>query len=61
MNLEVQEAILTEGLERSLDPINRWDLLAELEKAHMHLDRINGEHATEAEQQSQWVMRFLTS
>jgi hypothetical protein len=52
MDLEVWEAILVEELERGLHPIDGWYLSAELDKAHACVDRIDGEHAAEAEQLS---------
>jgi hypothetical protein len=45
-DLEVQEAILAEELERGLHLPDAWDLLVELNKAHTHVDKINDERAT---------------
>jgi hypothetical protein len=58
VDLEVLEAILAEELERNLHPTNGRDRSVELDKAHVHVDRIDGERATEAEQLSQRVMRI---
>jgi hypothetical protein len=58
VDLEVQEAILAEELERGLHPTDEQDLSVELEKACARVDRINGECAIEAEQLSWWVMRI---
>jgi hypothetical protein len=48
MDLEVQEVILVEELERDLHPINGWDLSVELDNARTRMDKINDEHAAEA-------------
>jgi hypothetical protein len=58
MDLEVPEAILLEELERDLHPTDGWDLSAELDKARVLVDRVNGERAAKAEQLSQWVLRI---
>jgi thioester reductase-like protein len=58
MDPEVWEVILAEELEHDLHPTDGWDLSAELDKAHVRVDRIDGGCATEAEQLSQWVMRI---
>jgi hypothetical protein len=50
MDLEVWEAILAKELENGLHPTNGWDLSVELDKARTRVDRIDGEHAAEAEQ-----------
>jgi hypothetical protein len=54
----VREAILAEELERGLHPIDMQDLSAELDKARVCVDRIDGECAAEAEQLLQWVVRI---
>jgi hypothetical protein len=48
MDLVVQEAILAEEPECNLRRPDRRNLLAELDKAHARMDRIDGERATEA-------------
>jgi hypothetical protein len=50
--LEVRGAIQAEELERSLHPTDGWDLSVELDRTRVHVDRINGEHTTEAERLS---------
>jgi hypothetical protein len=54
----VREVTLAEELERGLHPPNVWDLSMELDKARSCVDRIDGEHAAEAERLSQQVMRI---
>jgi hypothetical protein len=56
--LEVQEVILVEELECGLHLPDGRGLSVELDKAHEHMDRIDGEHATEDEQLSRKVMRI---
>jgi hypothetical protein len=56
MELEVQEVILVEELERDLHPIDGWDLSAELDNARTRMDRINDEHAAKARRLSQLVV-----
>jgi hypothetical protein len=51
--LEVSDTILAKELERDLHPTNGRHLSGELDKAHTHVDMIDGEHVTEAEQLSQ--------
>jgi hypothetical protein len=58
VDLEVQEAILIEELKCDLHPTNERDLSVELHKACMHVDKIDGERADEAEKLSQWVVRI---
>jgi hypothetical protein len=58
MDLVVREAILVEEQEHGLCPIDGWDLLLELDMAHMRLDRINDERAAEARQLSQLVVKI---
>jgi hypothetical protein len=58
MDMEVQEVILAEELERGLHPTNGQDLSAELDKACAQVAMINGERAAEAKQLSQWVVRI---
>jgi hypothetical protein len=58
MDLVVREAILVEEQEHVLCPIDGWDLLLELDMAHMRLDRINDERAAEARQLSQLVVKI---
>jgi hypothetical protein len=58
MDLVVREAILVEEQEHVLCPIDGWDLLLELDTAHMRLDRINDERAAEARQLSQLVVKI---
>jgi hypothetical protein len=48
--------MLVEELARGLHPFDGWDLLVKLEVIHTHMDRIEGECATEARQLSQLVM-----
>jgi hypothetical protein len=50
--------ILAEELECGLHPTDGWDLSAELDKTRARVDRINGEHATEAERLSHLVMEI---
>jgi hypothetical protein len=57
-DLEVQEMILAKELQCGQHPIDGQDLSTELDKALMHVDRIDGEHAIEAEQLSQRVVRI---
>jgi hypothetical protein len=54
----VQEVILAEELECGLHPPNGQDLLAELDKAPVHVNRRDGECTYEAERLSQQVMRI---
>jgi hypothetical protein len=58
MDLELWEVILVEELERILYPTNEWDLLVELDKPRTRVARLDDEHAAEAEQLSQRVMRI---
>jgi hypothetical protein len=58
MDLEVREALLAEELEHGLQPPDGLDLSSELNKACAHVDRINGERATEAELLSRLVVRI---
>jgi hypothetical protein len=48
MDLEVREAILAEEQEHDLHPIDGQDLLAELDKTHECMDKINDERVIEA-------------
>jgi hypothetical protein len=59
MKLEVQEAILVEEMECGLHPPDGQNLSAELDKAHARVNRIDDEHATEAEQLSRQVVRIF--
>jgi hypothetical protein len=52
MDLEVQEAILAEELERVLHPPDGRDLSVELDKAHARANRIDNECTTEAKRLS---------
>jgi hypothetical protein len=54
----VREEILGEELERDLRHADGWHLLAELDMTRVHVDRIDSEHASEAEQLSWWVVRI---
>jgi hypothetical protein len=54
----VREEILGEELEHDLRHADGWHLLAELDMARVHVDRIDGEHATEAERLSWQVIRI---
>jgi hypothetical protein len=54
----VQEVTLAEELEHSLHPTDRWEISVELDKASTHVDKIDGERATEGKQLSQWTMRI---
>jgi RecA/RadA recombinase len=56
MDLEVWEVILVES-EHGLRPTDGWVLSVELDKAHVCMDRINGERAAEVEQLSRWFVR----
>jgi hypothetical protein len=56
--LEVWEALLVEELERGLHPPNKRDLSVELDKAHAHVDRIDGERATKVERLPWHVMQI---
>jgi hypothetical protein len=56
MDLEVWEAILADELEHNLHPHDGQGLTVELDKAQAHMDRIDGESATEAERLSRQVM-----
>jgi hypothetical protein len=58
MDLELQEALLVEEQAHGLHPFNGWDLLVELEGIHMHMDGIESECASEAEELSQLVMEI---
>jgi hypothetical protein len=59
MDLEVREVILAEKLEHGLHPIDGQDQSVELDKACVHVDRIDGDRATEPEQLSQRLMRIF--
>jgi hypothetical protein len=48
----VQEAILEEELEHDLHPPDGRDRLTELDKARVHMDRIDSEHTTKADRLS---------
>jgi hypothetical protein len=48
-DLVVQEAILAEELDHGLHPPDGRHLSTELDKAYVHVVRIDGEHATDAE------------
>jgi hypothetical protein len=52
MELEVREVMLVEEQERGLHPCDGQDMSVELDKGHTHVERIDGEHAAEAEQLS---------
>jgi hypothetical protein len=54
----VSDTILAKELECDLHPTNGRHLSGELDKAHAHVDRIDGERVTEAKQLSQQVMRI---
>jgi hypothetical protein len=56
--LEVQEVILAEEQACGLHPHDGRDLAVELEGIHARVDKIRGEHATEARQLSQLVMEI---
>jgi hypothetical protein len=58
MDLEVQEAIRKEVSECSLHATDGRVLSVELDEAHTRADRMNDEHATEAEQLSWWVIKI---
>jgi hypothetical protein len=49
MDLEVWVAILVGELQHDLHPPDERDLSTDLDKAHARMDRIDSEHATEAE------------
>jgi hypothetical protein len=49
MDLEVREVILAEELEHVPHPIDGRDISAELDKARERADKIDFEHAAEAE------------
>jgi hypothetical protein len=58
MNLEVWVAILAGELQHDLHPPDKRDLSTDLDKAHARMDRIDSEHATEAERLSWHVMQI---
>jgi hypothetical protein len=53
--------MLVEEQAHGLHSFNGWDMSAELEGIHSHVDRIEGEHTTEDGQLSQFVVEIFNT